>query len=426
MERTFVGFGFGPIQSALFLFEAYRSGNFKRFAVAEVDQGMVDAVRENNGAYTINIARQDGIDQFTLEGVELYIPSVSEDRQALVKAIAESQEMATALPAVRFYDMGKENSVVGLIAEGLEARSKPIPTIIYAAENHNEAAEILLGRLGQHASAESLKGVETLNTVIGKMSGVISDLDTIREMGLATVTPELGRAILVEEFNRILVSNVRMPGFERGIQVFAGKDNLLPFEEAKLYGHNAIHATIAYLADLRDLHTIADAAAHRDIMSIAREAFLKESGATLIRRHEDLNDPLFTPDGYREFADDLLERMVNPNLNDLVERVRRDPVRKLGYQDRLYGTMRLALEYGVEPRCLALGGAAALLSMIRRQQGEDYASKYPVPAETSALNRETVSSLLRAIWGETADTRADDLIRLTVDGLHRLRGDGWL
>ena len=40
--KTCVGFGFGPIQSALFLYEAFKSGNFSRFVIAEVDQKTVD------------------------------------------------------------------------------------------------------------------------------------------------------------------------------------------------------------------------------------------------------------------------------------------------------------------------------------------------------------------------------------------------
>ena len=35
-DRTYVGFGFGAIQSGLFLYEAYRSGKFQRLVVAEV------------------------------------------------------------------------------------------------------------------------------------------------------------------------------------------------------------------------------------------------------------------------------------------------------------------------------------------------------------------------------------------------------
>ena len=50
--------------------------------------------------------------------------------------------------------------------------------------------------------------VAFLNTVIGKMSGVISDADEIHARQLATVTPHGSRAFLVEAFNHILISPV--------------------------------------------------------------------------------------------------------------------------------------------------------------------------------------------------------------------------
>jgi hypothetical protein len=86
--------------------------------------------------------------------------------------------------------------------------------------------------------------VRFLNTVIGKMSGVITDPLQLHALGLTPITPEAGRAFLVEAFNRILISRIHFdtPGFQRGIQAFIEKDDLLPFEEAKLFGHNATHA----------------------------------------------------------------------------------------------------------------------------------------------------------------------------------------
>jgi mannitol-1-phosphate 5-dehydrogenase len=50
---------------------------------------------------------------------------------------------------------------------------------------------------------------------------------------------------------------------------------------------------------------------------------------------------------------------MNPYLRDRTDRVTRDPRRKLGWDDRLIGTMRLALDAGVTPRRFALGAAAA-------------------------------------------------------------------
>jgi mannitol-1-phosphate 5-dehydrogenase len=182
---------------------------------------------------------------------------------------------------------------------------------------------------------------------------------------LAPVTPQDQRAFLVEEFNRILITRIHFPAapgeplFQRGLAVFEEKDDLLPFEEAKLYGHNATHALAAYLGAARGVRTIAELRGLPPLMAFLRAAFLEESGGALVRKYHGL-DRLFTEAGYREYADDLLARMTNPFLCDTVERVGRDPQRKLAWDDRLIGTLRLALQQGVRPRRFALGAAAAL------------------------------------------------------------------
>jgi len=422
-KKTFVGFGFGPIQNALFLYEAYRTKNFSRFVVSEVDQSLVDAVRKNNGSYTINIARKDRIDQFKLEGIELFNPRVEDDRKKILEAIEHSDEMATALPSVSIFDLGKETSVAELLAKGISKRKSPLPTVIYTAENHNHAAEILQDVVAKKVSPETLNGVQFLNTVVGKMSGVIVDPAEIKNLKLATITPDLTRAVLVEEFNRILITKINLPGYKRGIEVYIEKPDLLPFEEAKLYGHNAIHALIAYLGDFKGLDNIAQAGKDKAIMEIAKKAFIEESGAALIKRHRELNDSLFTPAGYKAYAEDLLERMVNPNLNDLISRVGRDHVRKLGYDDRLYGTMRLALKYDGKPVNMALGAAAGVLSMIKRQASFDK----PVanlPKTADELTLESLKSLLLGLWGDKADQHAQPMIDLTWQAVQRLKQQG--
>src|ERR1035438_7536549 len=221
--RTFVGFGFGPIHGALFLYEAYRSGHFSRFVIAEVDAAIVQAVRSAGGRYTINIALPDRIEQATISGVELYDPAVPEDRHHILQAIAASEELATSLPSVAFFDRGGQTSVARALADGLSLRTTPRPTIIYAAENHNHAAELLREAVARHCAPVTLQSVQFLNTVIGKMSGVITDAATIARLKLAPMTPAIPKAVLVEEFNRILISQITLPGFTRGIDVFIEK-----------------------------------------------------------------------------------------------------------------------------------------------------------------------------------------------------------
>jgi mannitol-1-phosphate 5-dehydrogenase len=231
--------------------------------------------------------------------------------------------------------------------------------VIYTAENHNHAAEILQEKLNSDTNDCIPYNCQILNTVIGKMSGVVTDPCQIKQQSLALIAPNIQRAFLVETFNRILITRITLPAFQRGIKVFEEKDNLLAFEEAKLYGHNAVHALIGYLAGMRGYKYISDTAGDSELMGIARSAFIEESGKALCRKHAGV-DSLFTNDGFKLYAEDLLARMTNPNLMDTVERVTRDPMRKLGWNDRLVGTMRVALAQGVTPHRFAYGAAVAL------------------------------------------------------------------
>ncbi|MCC7206159.1 MAG: hypothetical protein IT323_02570, partial [Anaerolineae bacterium] len=366
-SRTFVGFGFGAIQAGLFLYEAYQSGAFGRLIVAEVMPDMVHLLRGAGGQYTVNIAHREGVEAAHIGPISIEDPAVEADRARLIEAISAADEISTAIPSVAYYVSDRPGSLHRVLAEGLrrKAHSGGPRAVVYAAENHNHAAEILEKAVfdaipaDEHAAVRAR--VRFLNTVIGKMSGVLTDPAEIAEIALQPVTLDAGRAFLVEAFNRILISRIDFGGapFARGIAVFEEKPDLLPFEEAKLHGHNAVHALAAYVGEWRGAVRIADLPTLPGMMDFLRAAFLDESGAALIRKHAGV-DPLFTPDGYTAFADDLLARMVNPYLRDSSERVGRDPQRKLGWDDRLIGTMRVALSQGVTPRRFAMGAAAAL------------------------------------------------------------------
>ncbi|GIL14050.1 MAG: hypothetical protein BroJett038_27700 [Chloroflexota bacterium] len=367
--RTYVGFGFGAIQAGLFLYEAFQSGAFRRLVAAEVMPDVVAAVRRSAGNFTVNIAHADRVEHARFGPVQIEDPAQEADRERLIEALAEADEIGTAVPSVAFYDSPGPGSLHRILASGLRRKAAVggPRAVIYAAENHNHAAEILEAKVMAEipeAEREAVGGrVRFLNTVIGKMSGVVAEADEIEAAGLTPVTPGSPRAFLVEAFNRILISRIHFePPFARGIAVFEEKDDLLPFEEAKLYGHNATHALAAYLAMARGLARIADLPAADGLLPFIRAAFIEESGTALIRKHAGV-DPLFTPEGYQAFADDLLRRMTNPYLRDTAERVGRDPARKLGWDDRLIGTMRVALRQGVIPRRYAMGAAAALAAL---------------------------------------------------------------
>lgn len=68
--------------------------------------------------------------------------------------------------------------------------------------------------------------------------------------------------------------------------------------------------------------------------------------------------------------------MTNPWLHDGVERIIRDPRRKLGWSDRFFGTMRVALEQGIRPGRLGLGAAAALQCALEQEKGHESPREY--------------------------------------------------
>lgn len=364
MSKTFVGIGFGPIQSGLFLLEAQKSGNFERFVVAEVVPDVVDSIRRGGGEFRVNVAGKHGITTRNVTGVEIYNPNDFRDADRLIAAVSQADEIATALPSVAYFGRGNPSPAT-LLARGIEqklADHKLPPTIIYAAENHNHAAELLREAVAAEIASDLLlrldDRVQFLDTVIGKMSGVVVDRGQIEKDGLAAFAPSGESAVLVEEFCQILISAISLPGLQRGIEVFHEKPDLLPFEEAKLYGHNAAHALLGYMAHRREITFIHETAT-TDLFTFAGQALLEESGGALCRRHANI-DQLFTVEGWSVYTQDLLTRMVNPYLKDRVDRVIRDPLRKLAWNDRLIGTMRLALQYGISPVRYAAGASAAL------------------------------------------------------------------
>jgi mannitol-1-phosphate 5-dehydrogenase len=415
--RRFVGLGFGPIQAGLFVYEAQRTGAYGPPLVVDVRADLVAGLRAGAGRFVVNIAHADGIEVAAIGPVSIADSTVEEERAAVVSAVAAADELATALPSIALYRTAAPWSPHRLIADALRRRTAEHPLIVFCAENHREAAarlkETVLEALDPAERVTVIARACFVDTVIGKMSGVIDDPAEIAALGLTTITPRLPQAFLVEAFDRILVSRVD-PGGGRGalhpfIPVLREVDDLAPFEAAKLLGHNATHALAGFLGTLLDLDRVADLEQVPGAMAFLRAAFLEESGRTLQARFTG-SDPLFTADGYAAFADDLLARMVNPHLADTIERASRDPRRKLGWDDRLVGLIRLGLAEGVPTPRYAMGVAAGL-EILRRELDA---------TRRDAAGRET-AALLWDCWQDEVDAAEAAAVITAVD-----EGDDWL
>ncbi len=410
-KKTFLGFGLGAVQSGLMLYEAFNSNNFNKFVILEVNKEIVEAVRNWGNKIVINTAKKDSIVKSVISGFEIYNPDDPEDHEAVRSSIYQADEIATAIPSVEFYDAGK-NSIAHLLAENIN----PIkPQIIYTAENNNYAAEILFDKVKSLDTGNKMNKLQIVNTVIGKMGGVIFDKATIKELKLDLMTPYSKAAILVEEFNNIIITKINLPGFKRGIEVFREKENLLPFEEAKLFGHNAVHSMLGFFAALKGYKFMSEIRNDPQLYRLGVDAFQKESGAFLLKKYKDYDDPLFTYEGFDFYGSDLLERMTNPFLRDEVQRICRDPVRKLSYDDRIFGTIKEALKQNVYPKILAMGALGGICYLINNKI--DIGCSFPKNIEE--LNEDFIRNILECLWKDSnADEFKDRCIELVVSLLN--------
>ncbi len=399
MAGTYVGFGFGAIQGGVFLPHARASGRFDRLVVAEIDSSVVEGVRAGGGSYCCNVAHADRVEFVTVDGVEVLDPTNADDREVLVSALSEAGEIGTAIPSFLSYD-AEPAPVARLLAEGLTRKSKRPelpPAVVYAAENDVRAAARLEALVWDHAPAGFGDKVVFSETVIPKMCTVVTDPDRIEREELVPTFKGASRALLVEAYDQILIEEHVPAGFVRGLDRFHPKRSLDCFAQTKLFGHNGLHAWLGYVAESQGLTLMSEVGERHDLIRRAAQAFSDEIQPGLLEAFASTRDPLFTCDGMEDYLRNALQRMTNPFLNDPIARITRDPLRKLGWEDRLIGGMRLALQAGVEPKILSEGARLALERAVSQSGGN---------ARTTLL----------ACWGkEASDKEAKPLLSLLID-----------
>lgn len=266
------------------------------------------------------------------------------DVKAVAKEILDADLMGTAVGVKAL------PAVASTIAAGLaeRARRSDAPPInILICENLLDAGSFLKKEVLKHVDAHTETYIENS---VGFVETVISRM-------VPVVTPEQRAQdvlyVAVEEYARLPVDRKAFVGEIPNILGMEPYDNLHAYEERKLFTHNCAHALCGYWGYQKGHKYVWQAATDAEI----REKVLKgvwESGEALVKKHG------FTHEQHEDHINDLLRRFANKALGDTVERIARDPIRKLGRRDRLVGSALLALEYGIEPRYLVQGIIAAL------------------------------------------------------------------
>jgi mannitol-1-phosphate 5-dehydrogenase len=130
-------------------------------------------------------------------------------------------------------------------------------------------------------------------------------------------------------------------------------DDLAPYIERKLFTVNTGHATTAYHGFMAGATSIAEAIGMPAVLAEVR-AVLAETKELLVARHD------FAPEVQQDYIDTNLARFANEELTDTVERVGRQPLRKLSRNERFVGPAAQLAQDGLPADALVRAMGAAL------------------------------------------------------------------
>ncbi|MEG0273736.1 mannitol dehydrogenase family protein [Amedibacillus sp. YH-ame10] len=175
----------------------------------------------------------------------------------------------------------------------------------------------------------------------------------------------------------------------------------------KIYTNNTSVATVSYLGKLKGLTYVADSSNDPEIEPILDQVYEEINGALIKGMGIDEASQL-------KFSKTAKAKYTDRAIVDLVDRIARDPIRKLGPEDRFIGPMSIALQAGVTPKAIALGAAAALyfdnpededakkLKLMRESKGVDYVleniSKIDPNGDVALLIKEAIEELKAKGW----------------------------
>lgn len=271
-----------------------------------------------------------------------HVTAVNSASEALIERIIKTDLVTTAVgPTVL-------DIIAKTIAKGLSARfaaGNTQPLNIIACENMVRGTTHLKQQVYQFLTTEEQQQADVLvGFVDSAVDRIVPPLQAANDDPLE---------VTVESFSEWIVDEQQFKGEIPQIEGMEKTDNLMAFVERKLFTLNTGHCVTAYLGCLKGHHTIREAIEDPSIEVQVKQA-MQESGEVLIRRYG------FDRALHNAYIEKILTRFANPYLVDEVDRVGRQPLRKLGANDRLIKPLLGTIEYGLPNGMLLKGIAAAL------------------------------------------------------------------
>ncbi|MFH1318666.1 MAG: hypothetical protein ABIH71_06595, partial [Candidatus Omnitrophota bacterium] len=272
-----------------------------------------------------------------------------------------------------------------LVAEGVEKRIKDenfVPVNIIVCSNNSKMADYLRELIMEHINISLRKSV---NKVLGTADSVndrivpynIRYLD--RNDSLSIVTEP--RYYFLEIDREGLKGDITSIKSIEGVRL---TNNMSFLKERKLFSLNTAHAVCAYLGYLREYTYIHEAIGDPQINKTVRNVLFEITRAMVKKWHLGKDDR----DEYIR-VEDILGRFSNEGLNDPIVRVARNPVSKLGYDERLMGAVRLVRDYN--------GNAESIIEGVVAAIGYDYEGDREAPLLQGILREKGIVYVLQNI-----------------------------
>lgn len=326
-----VHFGAGNIGRG-FVGQLLHEGGYE-LVFSDVADALVDAINATD-SYTVHEAGPGGVDR-VVTGYRAVNSKNDPDAVAEEVATADIVTCAVGPTVLKF--------IAPAIIAGLAQRSADLaPLKIMACENAIGATDQLraeIERTAGDAAPSLLKLAVFANTAVDRIVPAQPDGSGVD----VTVEPYFEWAIESTPFAGDLPS---IPGAH-----FV--DDLGPYIERKLFTVNTGHAATAYFGAQAGHERISDALADPSVGARV-SATLEETSAVLVAVHG------LDPADLAEYRSKILGRFRNPALIDTVQRVGRQPLRKLSRNERFIGPAAQAAERGLSTSALTAAIAAVL------------------------------------------------------------------
>jgi mannitol-1-phosphate 5-dehydrogenase len=332
MNRTAVHFGAGNIGRGFVGLILHRAGYEVVFA--DVVDELIDGLKRTPSYRVKEVgleSREEVVDNYRAVNSR-------RDEPAVVDEIASADIVTTAVgPTVLKF-------IAPVIAAGLRKRpGGAAPVAVMACENAVNATDVLAGHIREQVPEAEWPAV-TARTVFANTA-----VDRI----VPAQSGQDGLDVTVETYFEWAIERPPFGGQEPSIPDATWVDNLAPYIERKLFTVNTGHATTAYHGFARGISKLSDALAD-DAVRTAVEGVLAETKQLLVAKHG------FPAEAQQAYVDKILQRFANPYLPDTVDRVGRQPLRKLSRSERLIGPAAELAERGIRPQYLLATVDAAL------------------------------------------------------------------